>query len=485
MKAFTALAMEAAVGEGASYADIRILRHTTEQITVTDGKIEVLDTGVDFGFGIRALIDGAWGFASSPDLNRDEVSRVAKFAAEVGRAAAGTKYSDVKLAPEPVHRDVTYETPCRVDPAEVPLKEKVDLLLEVSGVLMQPKLARTAQVSWGYERWHQVFANSEGSYITQTLTNAGSGYEVTAGENGVTATEQLRRLGWRGQGFAQGYEATDDLLEKARESARKVVEAVKQKASEEKEPLIDCPAGHYDMIAVFPFHEPFGHPLQTDRAIGDEMSFIGGSWFTFDQIGYYRAAADCVTVVADSVTPGLIGTYGYDDEGVQGQRVVLVENGILKNLITNREFAYKLGMPRSTGNMKAMGWARIPLVRMNNIYIEPGPWEYENLIADTERGIIMGGGVFQQTKNREKFLWKANTAWEIRNGKRYRRLRNVVWRGGPGDMLRACDALCKGDWTEGGHTVRCGGGAPHQNMLAYHWIPQGRYQGLHFSSEYF
>src|SRR5256885_8818572 len=138
-----------------------------------------------------------------------------------------------------------------------------------------------------------------------------------------------------------------------------------------------------------------------------------------------------MNVTADATNPGGLGSYRWDDEGVEGRAVPIVRGGVLRGFLTGRESAAVIGLGRSTGCMRAEGFARQPIVRMTNVNLEPGDaGTLEDLIASTDRGIFMETNrSWSIDQRRWQFQFGTEIAWEIVDGERRRMLRNPSYAG--------------------------------------------------------
>ena len=128
------LALEEASKKGASYADIRISEILNENLTVKNGVPETISYSRMCGFGVRVIVDGAWGFAGSVDVTKDEIKRCVERAVSIAKASAMLKKRDVTLVKEKVYRE-KYATSFKKDPFKAPLEEKLKVLVEASRFL--------------------------------------------------------------------------------------------------------------------------------------------------------------------------------------------------------------------------------------------------------------------------------------------------------------------------------------------------------------
>ncbi len=478
MRDLTDRALNLAQVRGATYADIRIVRRESQSITVKNGVVEVLAQDEEQGFGVRVIVDGAWGFASSSLLTPAEVERVTALAVKIAKASALVKTRDVDIGPPVVHVD-TYRTPIEIDPFQVPLEGKIDLLLAADKAMRQVKGIVVAKSSLSFFREHKVFASSEGSFIEQEIIESGGGLEATAvGEGEVQKRSYPNSFG-RHQGTA-GYELIEGmrLVENAPRIAEEAVALLTAK---------QCPSTVTTVILdatqlALQVHESCGHAIELDRVFGTEASYAGTSFLTPEKLGSFRYGSPIVNITADATVPGGLGTFGYDDEGVPAQRVPIVREGIFVGYLTSRETARllpQLNDGRSNGAMRADGWNRIPLIRMTNINLEPGEWDLDDLIADTDEGIYMETNKsWSIDDKRLNFQFGVEIAYEIKGGKLGQMLKNATYTGITPQFWASCDAVCnEKHWSVWG-TPNCGKGQPSQIAHVGHGTAPARFRNV-------
>jgi len=204
MRDLTAIALNTAKRHGASYADIRILKNTVEDLTVRNGELGDIRQDESLGIGVRVIVDGAWGFSAGPSVTKEEIRKTAVQACRIAKASAKLKKDRVRLSKEEVV-DTTWQTPVVVDPFKVPVSEKLDLLFRIDEVLRKDPRIKVAESTMGCVRERQWLATSEGSFIDQTLTRTGAGYSATAIENGEVQKRSYP-MSFGGQYMGMGYE---------------------------------------------------------------------------------------------------------------------------------------------------------------------------------------------------------------------------------------------------------------------------------------
>ncbi len=475
MRNLTARALDTASILGAGYADARVVRRLEESIAIKSGRVEGVASGESEGFGVRVLVDGAWGFASSHILTTEEADRVAADAVRIARASATALRDATVLDDRPPARG-TYETPVAEDPFAIPIERKIgDLLAADAAAARVPGIAFTESMYAAQREW-KTFAATDGSYTEQTITHVGSAVEA----NAIDGDEHQRRSypdsggGWN----AAGYEYIRSL-----------------RLEERAEPLADeavalltapqCPSGRSTIVLdpsqlYMQVHESCGHPTELDRVFGMEASYAGTSFLTTDKLAEgFRYGSDLVTIVADATAPGGMGTFGWDDEGVAAQAVPLVQDGILAGYLSSRETAPRIGR-ESGGAMRADGWNRIPLIRMTNINLLPRPgMSLDDIVADTDDGLYLASNRSWSIDDRRlNFQFATEIAYEIKGGKKGRLFKNPTYTGITYEFWRSCDAV--GD--ERSYvmlgTPNCGKGEPGQTGHVGHAVPGARFRDV-------
>ncbi|UCF09389.1 MAG: TldD/PmbA family protein [Candidatus Bipolaricaulota bacterium] len=481
MRELTDRALDTATGHGAAYADIRIVDRRAQQLAVKNGNVQQVGEDTNCGFGIRVLADGAWGFASSGHLAREEVDRVAALAVTIAKASASANTDPVEIGPPEVHID-RYETPVKLDPFAIPLEDKIETLLAadkraraVNGVAICTGRMRC-------RREKKTFASTEGSFVEQSIVETGLGLSVVA----VAEGEMQRRSYPNSIDMHQetgGYEIVQswDLPGHATQIAEEAVALLAAPP---------CPSTVTTLILdgsqlALQVHESCGHPIELDRVYGTEAAFAGTSFLTPDKLGGFRYGSEVVNITADATTPGALGSFGYDDEGVPAQAVDIVRDGIFVGYLTSRETASRLhrtipkAPERSNGCMRASGWNRVPLIRMTNVSLQPGSWTLDDLIADTDDGIYMiTNKSWSIDDKRLNFQFGTELAYEIKGGRLGRMLRNPTYTGMTPEFWGRCDAVCNADHWRVWGTPNCGKGQPMQVARVAHGTAPARFRDV-------
>jgi TldD protein len=372
----------------------------------------------------------------------------------------------------------TWQNPFLKDPFRIPVERQIDLLLAADREMRRVAGVTLAEGSMSFRRIEQLFVSSIGSRIHQVKVQSGAGIVATSfANNEIQKRSYPNSFG--GQHTMQGYEAIEamDLVGHAGSIAEESVAL--HKASQ-------CPEGTRTIILEsgqlgLQIHESIGHPIELDRVLGMEANFAGMSFLTLDKLRTLRYASDIVNVVADARIehgPGL-GTFGYDDEGVPAQCTPIIQRGLFTGYLSNRETAASIGEPRSGGTMRTESWNRLPIIRMTNVSLLPGEWKPEDLIADTDDGILMETNRSWSIDDRRyHFQFSTEIGWEIKGGKKVRMLKNPSYSGITTEFWSSCDAICSRDyWTLWG-TPNCGKGQPQQVMGTGHGAAPSRFRNV-------
>jgi TldD protein len=456
------------------YADIRIVRRQNEEIEVKNGKVEGLMHDEDFGFGIRVLSQGAWGFACSSKVTRKEMEVVLGKALKIAKASSKAKGKEI-LFPSTSPVTDRYTTPISIDPFDVAPEKKIDLLLKADEIIRRNKKVKISEAFLGSYKTEKTFASTGGSYIEQEIVECGAGIAATAIEGDEIQVRSYPNS-FRGNFATRGYEWIERLA--LADRAERVAEEASQLLGAKP-----CPSKVTTLILdgsqlALQVHESVGHPIELDRILGTEASYAGTSFLQPGMVGHFKYGSDLVNVVADATYPGGLGTFGYDDEGIKAQRVPILSQGILVNLLTSRETAHHLGR-ESNGTMRADGWNRIPLIRMTNINLEPGEWTLDQMVAGTEEGLFLTTNrSWSIDDKRINFQFGTEIGWEIKNGKLGEMVKNPTYTGITPTFWNSCDAIAdRNHWQMWG-TPNCGKGEPGQVAHVGHGAAPARFRNV-------
>jgi TldD protein len=477
MKALAQQALDAAMRSGVTYADVRVEDIRERHVSTKNGKVGNASTTDSFGVGIRVLANGCWGFAATDELSPAGLERAAALAVEIAKSGTLAKKRDVVLAPEEKHEAV-WVSPCIIDPFTISINDNLAHLLAIDAELRRYPGVTLAEASMTFVRKRQVFASSLGSLIDQTRTTSGAGFEAYAyKDDDIQKRSYPNSFG--GQYQLKGYELIHELrmLEHAPRIAE---EAAALHAAD------TCPSGRMNLIVDggqlgLQIHESIGHPIELDRVLGSEANYAGMSFLTLDKLNRLQYGSEIVNVVCDARLehgPGL-GTFAFDDEGVPAQRTKIIDAGRFAGYMTSRETAAIVGDSRSNGTMRADGWSRLPLIRMTNVSLQPGEQSLEDVFGGVDHAIYMETNrSWSIDDKRYNFQFGCEIAWEIKNGKRIRMLKNPTYSGISTEFWNSCTAIAGPEyWTLWG-VPNCGKGQPEQVMGTGHGASPARFRDI-------
>jgi TldD protein len=467
-------AVEAAKAAGADYADGRVGHDTTESITVRNQEMEGIDGSDSHGIGIRVLVDGYWGFAATARLEPGEIERTAKLAVEIAKAASRLPMDPITLT-EVEPQTGTWHSPMQEDPFNVPLEEKVALLMEATRRMQTVQGLAFAEGGIDLFRRRTWLATSEGTAVEQTTLQSGAGIEAVA----IGEGEMQRRSfpnSFRGHVSAAGWEHIQKLglVEEAERTATEAVELLTAKECPSEVTTLVIDSGQMELQ----IHESIGHAVELDRVLGMEEAYAGSSWVKPGDRGSLRYASDVVSITADASLPGGLGSFGWDDEGVPASHMPIIVDGIFQDFISSRETASVIGVP-SSGAMRADGWQHLPLIRMTNISIEPREGTLADILGDTDDGLFMTTNTsWSIDDHRINFQFGCEVAWRIKDGKLTEMYRNPNYTGITPEFWQSCDAVGgREDWTLWG-TPNCGKGQPGQVARVGHGATPARFRNV-------
>lgn len=489
-------ALNAATKAGASYCDVRIGRYLQQFITTRDRSVEEVVNTESIGAGVRVLANGCYGFVATNQLSKDGIAAAAQQAVAIAKANSRLLTEPVRLAAVKGVGEVSWQTPFRKDWRNVPIKEKVDLLLaanqagmEAGASFMRSQLFQINQ--------QKYFASTDGSYIDQDIHRLWCPFTATAVDK---ASGKFRTRQALGQPVGRGYEWLDaraedkiaaaggvttlyknsyDVIEDARAAGRQAREKLTAKSVE---------PGKYDLVLspehlFLTTHESVGHPLELDRVLGYEANYAGTSFATLDkwQSKKFEYGSKIVNFYADKTEPGSLGAVGYDDEGVACKRWDLIKDGILVNYQATRDQVHMLGEKESQGCSYADSWSSIQFQRMPNVSLAPGKAKLspDEMIQDVKKGIyILGRGSYSIDQQRYNFQFGGQLFYEIKDGKIAGLLEDVAYQANTQEFWNACTAICdERDWRMGGSFFD-GKGQPGQVSAVSHGSSTVRFDGI-------
>jgi len=460
-KSLADVALNSAKSAGATYADVRIGRYLNQYVFTREDKVQNIVNTESYGVGIRVIAEGTWGFAATHNVNQDSIADAARQAVAIAKANAGIQQEPVKLAPVEGKGEVSWKTPIERNAFEIPISEKVDLLLSANAKAMENG-ANYINSGLFLVNEQKYFASTDGSYIDQDIHRIWPNFSVTCidPKEGKFKTRQSLSapmgMGWeymeaRPEEKVQGvnglihYNKSYDIIEDATfaaKQAREMLDPATPSVQPGKYTLVLDP-NHLGLT----IHESVGHPLELDRVLGYEANYAGTSFATLDKwrSGDFNYGSEIVNLYADKTQKGSLGAVGYDDEGVETMEWDLVKDGILVNYQAIRDQVHIIDQNKSHGCCYADSWNSVQFQRMPNVSLRPGtePYSVEEMISDVEKGIyIIGRGSYSIDQQRYNFQFGGTLFYEIKDGKVTHMLNDVAYQSNTQEFWNSCSKIC-------------------------------------------
>ena len=465
-------AVAAALGAGASYADARVVVRRSQVVGTRNQRVERLDDAESEGIGVRVLVDGAWGFACDRRLDSEGGQSAAAKATAFAKAAPGGHQR--ALAPAGAAKGV-YRTPIEKDPFAIPLADKAELCLRAERA-MEHEDVKVTTASVRAQREQKVFVSSEGASIEQELVECGGGIDAFATREGIT---QIRShpSAHGGSSSQAGWEYVESLALE-REAPRVAEQAAALLRAD------PCPSGVTTVVIdaeqmQLQTHESVGHPTELDRVYGTEAAYAGTSFLKPDDLGSLRYGSEHVSITADSTTPGGLGTFGFDDEGVPAHREPIVAEGDPARLPDVARDRGRIGS--GSGGSHACRRLEPDASRADD---EPPPRARGGVArrADRRRRRAVSScrrtRAGRSTTSACNFQFGTQIAWEIKGGELGRMLRDATYTGQTPVFWGSLDAVAGPDeWVLQGLT-NCGKGQPGQHAHVSHGASPARFRNV-------
>ncbi|MBA4451790.1 MAG: TldD/PmbA family protein [Nitrosopumilaceae archaeon] len=440
-----------AVTQGADYCDVRAEKQSINSALIENGEIEHVRELSDNGIGVRVLKNGAWSFFSitnpkSFDEIKDSIGKTIKNAAHY----AERKNTPSRLVPIKINK-ITKEFPVIKKPD---LDALIKVGLECNNIISDQLRIRKSIVNPKFVKNSKYFASSEGSKILQNFTDVIIEMVAIAHESGLTQSVNITEGGRGGMEQITKNNKAQESAKNISQKASELLDAIPVK--EEKTTLVMNP----DFVSLLT-HEILGHPSEADRVLGKEMAWAGGAWWK-DKLGE-QVGSEHLSVFDDPTIPGSLGWYYFDDEGVETKKTTLLEKGVLKNHMQNRETANDF-RTQPSANMRATNYRFMPLIRMACTCIEPGDWNPKEMIKEVKSGYLVSN-MKVPSIDMKRYNWSISSqyAQKIENGELTDLVRDVIVMGTAPEFFKSIDA-CGKDFTVRPIT-NCGKGDPMQSMI--------------------
>jgi len=475
-------ALEAARGAGASYADVRVGRNRSQSVATREQQITGANESETFGFGVRVLVDGAWGFAASRELTRDEVVKVARSAVAQARANRRATRRPVTLAPVDPVQDGRWQSPVEIDPFKVPLEDKVQLLLAANAAALQAG-ARFVNSSLAFFLQEKTYASTDDVFTVQQIYRCLPQMTVTAVDPAAGGFETRNSAEIAPMGLGYEWVLKADLAGHAPRWAEEAVRKLTAKSVE---------AGTYDLVLdphhlFLTIHESIAHPTELDRVLGYEANYAGTSFAAPPEavLGKLKWGPEFMTIQGDRSQAGSLSACGWDDDGVAPETYQIIRNGVLVDYQTTRDQVEWIrpytGRTRSHGCSYAESWADVQFQRMPNVSLLPGERDLtvDDLIAATDTGIyIVGRGSYSIDQQRYNFQFGGQAFYEIQGGKIVGMLKDVAYQSRTLDFWNSLDLLGGPRSYALNGSFNDGKGQPSQSNAVSHGCPPARFRSV-------
>ncbi len=489
------IALNTAKSFGATYADVRIGRYLNQFVTTREKKVQGITNTESFGVGIRVIANGTWGFAATNSVTPDNLKKTAERAVIIAKANSKFQKEPIRLAATPSYGEVSWKTPLVKNGFEVPVKDKVDLLLNANAKALEKGASFVNSIMFLVNE-QKYFASTDGSYIDQDVHRTWPNFNVTVIDRqsgqfkSRSAFSAPVGMGYeyldgksedkiQGPGGVTLYNKSYDMVEDATMAAEQAKQMVAAKSVE---------PGKYDLVLEpshlwLTIHESVGHPTELDRVLGYEANFAGTSFLTLDkwESKKFKFGSDIVNFKGDKTQVGSLGSVGYDDEGVQCKSWDLIKDGTLVNYQTIRDQAHILGMKESHGCCYSQSWSDVQFQRMPNVSLQPGksPLTPQEMIAGVEKGVyIVKDGSFSIDQQRYNFQFGGVLFFEIKNGKIEGMLKDVAYQANTQEFWNSCVQICdERDYRLNG-AFNDGKGQPSQSNAVSHGSATTRFNGI-------
>jgi len=476
------VALAEAKKAGASYADIRINRYrqqfsgyrlSPERGGTKTDEVPFITDQASFGFGVRVIAGGQWGFAASPLVTAEEIARIAREAVVVAKANAVLQAAPVQLAPTRKYVE-RWTSSYEKDPFRVSVADKLELIHGAAVTLRKDPKIMLAFGFLAFRAEDKYFASSEGSSLQQYVLQVFPSLQATA----VDMQKNISRSrSYSVPPATAGWE----IIEKANlgENAPRVrEEALEHLAAPPVTP------GKKDLVLLpshlwLTIHESLGHSTELDRALGYEANFAGTSFMTTEKMGNYRVGSELINVYGDRTNPGGLASVKYDDDGVLTTKFPIIEKGIFQHYQTIRDQAHLVGEKESRGCCYADSWSSVPFQRMPNVWLEAGSRDVtlDTLISGVDDGILIDGdGSFSIDQQRYNFQFGGDLFWQIKGGKKARLISRVAYQSKTSDFWRSCDGIAGPSYWQQFGSFFDGKGEPEQINAVSHGCSPARFR---------
>ena len=438
--------LQKAIAGKDGFVELRYHRRKSNSFVAQKGRVDVANHSVTEGVGVRALIDGAWGFAATADTSESAIDRAIEEARhnakELSRARGKT---DTGLERGQLSTE-DYTGPGYDELVKMPTADKLAHVVKLERELAgESTLMHTARARYNEIIEEKAIVTSDGAACSMRVVQPEVSIAAIAEKKGTQATSM------KGAGVSGGWQCLyshPSLNNMVAETAKIAVDLLEAPYAEGGQKTVILAPSVVGLLC----HEAVGHTVEAD--------FVKSGSVAQGKIG--QQVASKLVNMADSGKENIagyaVGNLPFDDEGVATEETMIIKDGNLVSYLHNRETAKEFGVA-PTGNARAWLFHDEPIIRMRNTYMLPGEQDLATMLAEVEDGYFVEGAGSGQADANGEFMFGTGYVWLIRNGKKVKLLREATLSGIAFDVLKTVDAVSKEfRWDLG--TGYCGKGQP-------------------------
>jgi TldD protein len=464
--------LDYAVAAGASYVETRFHNDFEKGISLKNGEVEAVEANYARGLGVRVLVKGGLGFASTNILKPETITRIVDKAVKMARASSSLKSDEIRFSEDEAY-SLDWNVSEKKSLENWSLSDKIAFLKSLDETIMNMGVNVSSRyISYSEESTERVYGNTEGALISSRVPRPSLFALITVTDSSKGVIQRTLQFGGAGGlEIVESWKLNEKLAEEVKMLHRMLTESVKP-----PERVVDVVVG--SEVTGIMAHEAAGHPGEADRILGREGAQAGESYLKTNDLNR-KIGSEVVNVVDDPTIPCSYGFYLFDDEGVKARRKYLIKEGRICEFLMNRETAASLGV-KSNGSARASGYNVEPIVRMSNTYVLPGDHSVEELLSDVEEGVYVKS--FMEWNIDDK-RWNQRyvglEAYMVENGKVTKPVKSPVIEITTEKLFSSVDAVGKDlDFT----AATCGKGDPMQGIPVYTGGPSLRIRRIRVGS---
>ncbi len=448
------------------FCSMRYHRDRSSALVVRQNILQPVRDQLDQGVMITVHHRGGVGYAATSDLRPSGIAAAVTKACAWANASAGRTVIDFSQVVMPALQG-EYRTAVQVPWESVSLSAKIERLQQISSSLKcHPSIVDWAVTLWNIDEY-RLYLTNHGGRTEQNFSFIIPDIAVSANRGSDTVTRTLRGRSCGGQG---GLELLDGVsfdevgVEIANEAAALLTAPV-------------CPSGKMDLLLApdqmtLQIHESIGHPLELDRILGDERNFAGTSFVTLDMFGSYQYGSELLNISFDPRVDRQLASFAFDDDGARAEKVMLIENGILKKALGGTISQMRAPGIGGVANSRSVSWNRPAIDRMANLNLEPGQSSLDEMVASIDRGVYLKtNNSWSIDDSRNKFQFGCEWGQLIEGGKLRGLVKRPNYRGISSNFWRSLRMTGDSSTFEVLGTPYCGKGEPGQVIKVGHATP--------------